>query len=261
MKIHFLDLGHLTCDTNTLVALKVQATVEDPNPDLHVEPMPVWAAYIETDHAKILFDSGILDEYDEVVTEAKKRAFPYTHTEEQTIVHQLSLCNVKPEEIDYVVISHMHWDHAGNINKFPNAKVVVQRSELASALMASHTVDPKGTYLRKDCDVDADWMLIDGDFELCEGIKLLLVPGHCEGLQAMQITTENGTMILTSDECYTADNWGPPVRPTGAVYDSKSYVKSMQRLKSIAQATNAKVIFGHDIEQFRSLKKAPEHYE
>ncbi len=261
MKVHFLDLGCITCDTNSLVALKIQASVDDPNPDLHVEPMPVWVAYIETDQAKILFDAGILDEYDEVVTESKKKYFPYTHTDEQTIVHQLSLCGVKPEEIDYVVISHMHWDHAGNINKFPNAKVVVQRTELMSALMSTHTVDPRGTYLRKDCDVDADWMLIDGDYELFEGIKLLLLPGHCEGLQGIQLTTDHGTILMTSDACYTAGNWGPPIRPTGAVYDSRSYVNSMQKLKNIAQTTNAMVIYGHDIEQFRSLKRAPKYYE
>lgn len=261
-KVQILDLGSLDCDTNALVALKVRANKNDPAPRLEFVPFPVWAVYIETEDRKILFDTGILDEYDENVSEGSKIDLPYNHVPEQDIENQLALCGVKPEDIDYVVISHMHWDHAGNIGKFKNAKVVVQRDELEYSLMFTHTVNPNGVYLQHDTDVKADWMLIDGDLELTDGVNILRVPGHAQGLQCLQLTMESGkTMLFTSDACYTSLNWGPPVRPAGVLYDSKTYFQSVARLKAVAAETDAFVVFGHDIEQFNTLKKAPEYYE
>lgn len=261
MKVHILDLGHIDSDTNALVALQVRASLNNQQPVLQYKPFPVWAAYIETSEAKIVFDTGITPAYAETASAGAKENVPYYHTPEQTIEHQLGLCGVKPEEIDYVIMSHMHWDHAGNIGLFKNAKVIVQRDEMVYTLMTTHTVNAFGTYFRRDCDVDADWMLIEGDYQLTKDVKILRAPGHAEGLQCLQLTLDSGTMLFTSDACYTSLNWGPPVRPAGALHDSKAYFASIAKLKKIAEETKATVIYGHDIEQFNTLKKAPEFYD
>ena len=258
MKVRILDLGVIDSDTNALVALQVRASLNNQSPTLKFEPFPVWAVLIETQEAKILLDTGIAPDYKQYQAAAAQENVPYRHTPEQTIEHQLELCGVKPEEIDYVVMSHLHWDHAGNIGLFKNAKVIVQRDEMIFALLTTHTVNPFGTYLRRDCDVDANWMLIEGDFQLTKDVKILRAPGHAEGLQCLQLTTDDGTMLLTSDACYTSKNWGPPARPAGALHDSKAYFQSIEKLRKIAHETNATVIYGHDIEQYNTLKKAPE---
>lgn len=263
IKLSFLPLGSITCDTNALVAFATRATALNPAPVCKFEPFPIWAAYIETPTKKILFDTGLCEN---CLTggepESTKVNIPISFKDGENLEHQLSLLGVNPEEIDYVIISHLHHDHAGKIGLFKNAKIIVQRREMARALMDTHTVNPMGTYLKADLEVDAKWTLVDGDVDFMPGIKLLLVPGHAEGLQCLQLELDNlGTVLLTSDACYTELNWGPPMRPAGVLDDSKAYFASLRRLHAIAEATNATVFFGHDITQFETLRKAPDFYD
>lgn len=262
-KLYFLPLGSITLDTNALVAFTTRATVNDQAPICKFEPFPVWAAYIETPSAKILVDTGLADNCNAGgEAESTLNNMTFTFKEGENLEHQLSLCGVKPEEIDYLVMTHLHHDHAGKIGLFKNAKVIVQRREMIRALLDTHTVNPKGTYLRADVDVEANWELIDGDTELVPGVRLLLVPGHAEGLQCLQLELDNlGAVLLTSDACYTSRNWGPPLRAPGALDDSKAYFASLKKLHAIADATRAAVFFGHDIAQFETLRKAPEYYD
>lgn len=263
MKMHILNLGRITCDTNALIAFSTRATAKDPSPVCKFEPFPIWAIYIDHPQGKILFDTGLRED---CLTggepESALNNVPMSFKEGENLEHQLSLCGVTPEEIDYVVLSHLHHDHAGKIGLFKNAKVIVQKAEMASALILTHTVDPMGTYLKADLEVDVNWQLIEGDYDLVEGIRLLLLPGHAEGLMGMQLKLDNnGTLLITSDACYTSANYGPPVRPHGALPDSKAFYASLAKIRKIANETDATLIFGHDIEQFETLKKAPEYYD
>jgi N-acyl homoserine lactone hydrolase len=263
IKMYVLSLGSLTCDTNALVAFKTRATALDPEPKLKFEPFPVWGLYIETPDAKIVFDTGLRED---CLTggelETCKINTPISFKEGEELVHQLDLCGVSPDDIDYVVMSHLHHDHAGRIGIFKNAKVIVQRKEMIQALLTTHTVAEKSVYLKADLEVKADWHLIDGDLELVPGIRLITVPGHTDGLQCLLVDLdENGPVLITSDACYTSLNWGPPERPAGALHDSRAYFQSLAKLKKIQKETGAKVIFGHDVEQFSTLKKAPQFYD
>lgn len=262
-KLHVLSLGTITCDMNSLIAFYVRATSLDPEPKCQFKPFPVIGYYIETPDAKIVFDTGLRDD---CLTGGEGPMVPIntpiSFEEGQNIVHQLKLCGVNPEEIDYVVESHLHHDHAGNIAKFKNAKIIVQRAEMQAALMFTHTVNPMGVYLRADVDVDADWLVIDGDYEIVPGVKCLSLPGHSEGFQGLQVELENtGTVIIAGDSCNTSINYGPPARPTGILADPKSYYASIERIRKLQTQTNAKVLFGHDQAQFDSLKKAPLFYD
>ncbi len=262
IKLYFLSLGRITCDTNALVALMTRATSLDPHPLCRFEPFPVWAAYIETPGAKLLWDTGLrADCFTGGEPESTKINIPISRDDNESLEHQLSLCGVSPEEIDCVIMSHLHHDHAGRINLFKNAKIVVQRREMERA-RAETQINPMGTYLKADIDIDANWKLIDGDLNLLPGVKLLSAPGHAEGLQCLQLELDNlGTALLTSDACYTSINWGPPMRPPGVLDDSRSYFSSLRRLHAIAEKTNATVFFGHDMAQFDTLRKAPEFYD
>ncbi len=262
-KLHILPLGSMTCDTNALVAFSTRATALNPAPTPVFEPFPLWAAYIDHPMGKVLFDTGLRDDcLDGGVGPGVAINTPISFEEGENLEHQLALCGVTPDEIDYVVISHLHYDHAGKISLFKNAKIVVQRKELAFALMFAQTVSEKAVYVKADFDVGANWMLLDGDYELLPGIKILSVPGHAEGLQCLMVDLDNtGSVLFTSDASYTALNWGPPARPAGVLHDSKSYHASLEKLRKIANEKNATVIFGHDIKQFRTLKKAPEFYD
>ena len=146
IKLSFMPLGSITLDTNALVAFSTRATVSNQAPVCKFEPFPVWAAYIETPTKKILFDTGLCENCltgGESAATLEKLSISFK--EGENLEHQLGLCGVKPEDIDYVIISHLHHDHAGKIGLFKNAKIIVQRQEMIRALLDTHTVNPMGT--------------------------------------------------------------------------------------------------------------------
>jgi N-acyl homoserine lactone hydrolase len=129
------------------------------------EPFDVPVPFLLIDHpkGKVLFDTGnafeiihnkeehwggILGAYDPVMTE------------DQWCVNAIKKVGVAPEDIKYVILSHLHLDHAGCVGHFPNAKYVVQRDELHFA----YVPDPymKLAYIRKDFDKDVDWFILEG---------------------------------------------------------------------------------------------------
>lgn len=125
----------------------------------------------------------------------------------------LAKIGVKPEQIGMLILSHLHFDHAWNLELFPQAQIVVQRTELF------HAIDPvptqriyyaKPSYLPLlDRRRPSGLRLIDGDMDLLPGLSVMLTPGHTPGLQVVLAKTTRGTVGLVSDlgEEYSA--WYP----------------------------------------------------
>ncbi|MFW2830435.1 N-acyl homoserine lactonase family protein [Sphingomonas sp. ID0503] len=108
-----------------------------------------------------------------------------------------------PDDIGHVVLTHMHFDHADNLDLFPNACVVVQRRELMAAIDPvpsqriyywQTTIDNLIARKRPN-----QLVLVDGDHDLFPGIRLLSVPSHTEGMQVVIVSTEKGRAALVSD--------------------------------------------------------------
>lgn len=81
-----------------------------------------------------------------------REAFPLTRTSEQALTHQLSLCGISPSQVDTVVLSHLHLDHAGNAGLFPHARLIVPAEDLEYARRLIENADParRGGYIRDD---------------------------------------------------------------------------------------------------------------
>jgi glyoxylase-like metal-dependent hydrolase (beta-lactamase superfamily II) len=108
-----------------------------------------------------------------------------------------------PQDIDTVILTHLHFDHADNLDLFPRACVVVQRSELAAAM---DPVPSQRIYYWKSTLENligrkrpSQLRVIDGDTTLFPGLSLLLVPSHSEGMQVAIVDTEKGRAGLVSD--------------------------------------------------------------
>lgn len=116
---------------------------------------------------------------------------------------------VDPGEVDCLVLTHLHHDHAANVDLFPESEVLLQRTELAAAR------DPLPPLRRAYLDEhvaaldDADLTLLDGGYRLAPGLELLHTPGHTEGMQSVVVETEAGKHALACDLIYCRQNLQP----------------------------------------------------
>ena len=117
--------------------------------------------------------------------------------------------DLTPETVDYLVLTHLHHDHAANVDLFPESEVLLQRSELEAAR------DPLPPVARAYLDEhvaaldDADLTLLDGGYRLHPDIELLHTPGHTEGMQSLVVETGGERHGLVCDLVYCRQNLHP----------------------------------------------------
>jgi N-acyl homoserine lactone hydrolase len=118
----------------------------------------------------------------------------------------LGSLNLRPEDIDIVVQTHLQWDHCGNTSKCKNAKVICAEAELLFALSPHPILAP--TY-RRELLKDLDFTLVQGYCEIIPGLELIPAPGHTPGTLAVSVGTEKGRAVLTGF-CSLRENFEPP---------------------------------------------------
>lgn len=257
MKLYWLSLGWMETDKNYMYAGASRATFSNQKAENIWCRVPIECAYIDHPRGKIMIDAGCNHE---VLKNGENTR--YFEPETDNMEHQLALCGVTPEDIDYVIITHMHVDHIGDIAKFKNAKLLVQRAEFNQAFMTVHSENfDGGSYVKSDVEADVKYTLIDGDYDLFPDVKIITLPGHTDGQVGVMLEMKESKLIFCSDAVNTRYNYEHMMPPAKAPWDSKAYRASIQRVRRLAAATDATVIFGHDDEQWSTIKKAPFYYE
>ena len=160
---------------------------------------PVHCWLVQNGEINLLVDSGMA-EIATIRDRLKVDGFGGGH---DALRHELGREGLTPDDIDYVVLTHMHFDHADNLDLFPRACVVVQRQELFAAI---DPVPSQRIFYWKSSIANlqerkrpAALRLVDGDVDLLPGIRLLSVPSHTEGMQVVVVTTEKGRAAIVSD--------------------------------------------------------------
>ena len=93
-------------------------------------------------------------------------------------------------------------------------------------------------------------------------MQVITLPGHTPGVLGLMVHLPNsGVMIFPQDCIYTAENYGPPIRYSGIMYDLAAYEQSIEKVRALAERYSARVIFAHDMDFFQTLKLAPQFYE
>lgn len=116
---------------------------------------------------------------------------------------------VSPEDVDYVLLTHLHIDHVDNIELFENAEIFVQAAEMDAA---ADPLPPNAFAYADDTLEKLDRLnttIINGSYRLDNGIELLLTPGHTRGQQSVVIPTSAGPYAIISDLAYSRHNIDP----------------------------------------------------
>ncbi|MGZ4671657.1 MAG: N-acyl homoserine lactonase family protein, partial [Ilumatobacteraceae bacterium] len=169
----------------------------------------------------------------------------------RTASEGLSLIGVDAAAAPTVVINHMHYDHVGGFDQFPNASFHLQDREMAFAT-GRHMVESEYSHAFTARHV-ADMVMAvhakrvhfhDGDAELAPGVSVHHIGGHTDGLQAVRVNTAAGWLVLASDATHYYENM-EATRPFSIVFDVPAMVAGYDLLRALA-APGGVIVPGHD---------------
>jgi len=164
----------------------------------------------------------------------------------------LARVGLKPDDITDVIITHMHWDHADGVDLFPNARIWIQKEELAyyagQAWQAKDTsggIDPDDVLTIVRLNTQGKVGLVKGDAQaILPGITCYTGGKHTYQSQYVGVQTAAGTVVLASDNMYLYENLEKHV-PIGATLDAISNLRAQDRMKQIAGRARM-IVPGHD---------------
>lgn len=170
---------------------------------------------------------------------------------ERTPVEALALMGVAPEQIDLLVLTHLHFDHAGALADFPRAEIVVQRSDLdyfrgplmRFPLCASGIDQDDMAALARAQDAGRVRVL-DGDTDLGGGVSTIEVGGHTPGSQLVRVETPSGSVVLTGDAAHLRTNFELGT-PFPVLHSVPSACVAFERMAEL-ERDGAQIIPGHD---------------
>jgi len=213
--------------------------------DPHEAGMPmdyfVWLAV--SDSKTWVIDTG----FNQAAADKRQREFLRCPTE------GLAMLGVDASEVEDVIITHLHYDHIGNFDKFPKAQFHLQDSEMAYAT-GRYMANPFFRHAFEEDEVVAMVRNVyggrvsfyDGDAELAPNISLHHVGGHTKGLQVVRLWTQKGWLVLASDASHYAANMNEG-RPFPIVVDVGQMIDGWQKMRGLVDDPD-RIIPGHDPE-------------
>lgn len=206
-----------------------------------------------SDGKNILVDSGVPLDY-----EPPQGALRHTH--EHTAITRLAELGLRPEDVDTLVCTHFDTDHAGFHDAFPQAELVVQRAHYELA----RSGNPRFAPTRSHWDApNLRYRLIEGDTELLPGLTLIETSGHTTGHQSVLVRLPQTGPVLLAIDAVTLERLFTPERKAWPLDENEEQLRaSTQKLLDLVEREKvALVVFGHDGDQWQSLKLAPDYYQ
>lgn len=209
----------------------------------------------------LFWDAGISDELISLPDGEDRFYGKFNMKVKKTLKSQFQESNINPNDIDYLVFSHLHNDHTGNAKLFKNSQWIIQKSEydIAFSPMAK-----KYGYRPIDYKFDGFQNIkkINGDYDVFGdgSIVLISTPGHSPGHQSLLVKLPKTGTILISGDCFIThehrQNYGIPTWG-----DKKNSIHSFVKIDEILETYNATLWIPHDKELFESQKHTPLFYE
>ena len=266
-----LDLGDFDAYKAEHVTLTELEKVEDRTRRI-VWPIPCYCVLVQHPVlGNVLYDTGIDDGYQDrwpenLLEECPVRRFHRLRDR----LGELGLCAA---DMDMLILSHMHFDHAGNLRMFCGTKagkhVVIQDEEARHGFTLSNIHDCREIKYRYDGYVRHEFNgldgiafdLVRGDVKLADDLELIHLPGHTPGTMGLVVRTERfGTAVFPSDAVYNAINYGPPAVLPGMCAKPDEFRDSMEKCRELAVREKGVVFFSHDMVRYQDYKKSPQWY-
>jgi glyoxylase-like metal-dependent hydrolase (beta-lactamase superfamily II) len=266
MKLYVFSSGALTAPKNFL---------QDQGPTNTIQ-LPVGFFVVMHPKGNVLFDTG---NNDKIITDPSYwgplfKAYNPVVTPDVAIDAQLGKIGLKPDDIKYVVAGHLHLDHGGNVGKFPNSTIVVQKDEIRNAFWPEPGT--AGPYIVGDImplrnppgEAMANkykMVQLEGDMDIFGDGSVVIKRwvGHTPGSQMLVVRLpKTGTIILTSDTVYLRENVEKNILPNVALaYDPSGILRAYEWIRYMQATEKADYFTAHDPDAFKALKKPPEFYE
>jgi len=253
LKLYVLDCGH--------ASFKDMGGFSDTG-EYDGKPGEIAVPCFLIQHSKgnLLWDAGLGDHF--AANRDGSDVAPGVHvTVPVTLLAQLQALDLTPKEVTFLAFSHLHWDHTGNANEFPDSVWIMNSAELAAGL----ALPPPGGVLPETWNAykNAKNETIDGDFDVFgDGtVMILRAPGHTPGHQVLKLKLQkSGTVILSGDLYHLRSNRQFKRVP---VYNANraDTLASMSRVETIIRNTGGRLIVQHDPKDYQALPKPPAYLD
>jgi len=237
--------------------------------------IPVGFYVIKHPKGNVLFDTGNNDLIikDPSYWGANFEALKPVNTADVAIDVQLEKIGLKPDDIKYVVVSHLHLDHGGNVGKFPNSTVVAQKDEIKNAFWPEPGTG--GPYIIGDVlplrapgsnyPNKGKMLQLAGDLDLFGDGTMIIKRwvAHTPGSQMMTVRLKNtGLIILTGDNVYFRENVEKSLPPNVVLaYNPTGILSAYEWIRQMVATEKADYFTAHDPDAFKAMKKPPEFYD
>jgi glyoxylase-like metal-dependent hydrolase (beta-lactamase superfamily II) len=208
----------------------------------------IWL--VEQPDGLLLIDSGFRSEV------AERRGISFARSAAQA----LSELGVSSHEVSTIVLTHLHFDHAGSLDDFPNAEVHLQRSDLdfysgpfMRFPLCSSAVEAADLEAIATIKAAGRLRLLDGDAEIARGVRVHHVGGHTPGMQLVSVQGDTRRVVLASDAAHLYENLAMAV-PFPVLHDVPSSCVAFEVMQQLADSTTD-LIPGHDAQVLRRFDR------
>ena len=262
-RITVLNLGSITANLSFLWP-QGMPPLED---DIRITA-PYLGFLLQDGKRNIVVDTGVSSDF---IVDGKAWSGLPAEGGEPFLISELESNGLVPDDIDFVIYTHLHNDHAGNVSLFTKARIIFQSAEWENLLNPLPIQILKKDYNISSIDElrNMKTCMVDGDMELIDGIKLYKTPGHSMGSQSVAVKTERGVVLLVGDlfvlnfmafpeigeimnsdgNTYRIPSADPKAVPAtnSLIYDYYAFYRSAQKVKAIAEKDEpGYIIPGHD---------------
>ena len=214
----------------------------------HFIDQPIWSALIQGNGHNILVDTGLHD-----AQWLNANALPTNIADEEKMESALLRASkITPDDIDTVILTHLHYDHTGNNKLFKNAVFYASKREYDEAFnplpCQAFLYRVRELYDERGVRPEA-WSFIDRDTEIFPGITIIQTPGHTDGHISVLVKTQEGVLCVAGDAISFMENLTEN-KVSFLHVNVRDFYQSVEKIRRLAD----RVFPGHDEQYLKDLQ-------